>query len=447
MKRSSFFFYFLLLTLACNDLFAFDKQIISGPMLGYNEPKELGIWIEQKSITPLSIRYFSGNDTSISTATNTKVFPTLNGYINIFSLSVLPDRKYKYEVINQETKQVLKFNYPLEFTTQSHWLFRKDPPNFKFAIGSCFFVNDSTTDRPGEKYGGGYNIVNSIYTKNPNFMIWLGDNVYTNEADYNSKNGFLYRYSHTRALEELQPLLANTHHYAVWDDHDYGPNDSDRGFTLKESAREVFSKYWLNPTYGRDGKGIFTSFIWGDCEFILLDNRYFRAANKSKDKNKDYFGKEQLEWLRDKLAFSRATFKFVCTGGQILTDAALFENYSTYPEERQRMLNMIEEEKIEGVIFLDGDRHFSEISKLARPNLPPLYDFTCSPLTAGRNLKGCEEKNSFREANYCSNERAFGLIEISGKLKERVLRYTLYDANNKEIWVKEIKEAELRNTK
>ena len=54
--------------------------------------------------------------------------------------------------------------------------------------------------------------------KNPDFMLWLGDNTYLRESDWNSRTGFIKRYPHTRALSELQPLLASTHHYATWDD-------------------------------------------------------------------------------------------------------------------------------------------------------------------------------------------------------------------------------------
>jgi alkaline phosphatase D len=43
---------------------------------------------------------------------------------------------------------------------------------------------------------------------------------------------------------------------------------------------------------------------------------------------------------------------------------------------------MILKEGIEGVIFLDGDRHHSEITKLEREGTYPLYDFTISSFTA-----------------------------------------------------------------
>ena len=59
-------------------------------------------------------------------------------------------------------------------------------------------------------------------------MLWLGDNIYTREVDFYSLSGYQKRYTHTRNIKEMQPLLSNTHHYAIWDDHDYGPNNTDR---------------------------------------------------------------------------------------------------------------------------------------------------------------------------------------------------------------------------
>ena len=80
-------------------------------------------------------------------------------------------------------------------------------------------------------------------------MIWLGDNVYFREPD-DSRTGVYHRYSHDRSLPELQPLLGSVHHYAIWDDHDYGPNNSDRSFIYKNITLQAFKDFWANPTYG-----------------------------------------------------------------------------------------------------------------------------------------------------------------------------------------------------
>ena len=49
----------------------------------------------------------------------------------------------------------------------------------------------------------------------------------------------------------MQPLLARTHNYAIWDDHDFGPNDSDRSSAIKAITLEAFKDSWPNPSYGQ----------------------------------------------------------------------------------------------------------------------------------------------------------------------------------------------------
>ena len=78
-------------------------------------------------------------------------------------------KKYNYEVWVDGKK--VNFAYPLVFQSQALWQYRTDPPNFKFALGSCNHINEAETDRPGKVYGGGYEIFSSIYDKKPDFMI------------------------------------------------------------------------------------------------------------------------------------------------------------------------------------------------------------------------------------------------------------------------------------
>jgi alkaline phosphatase D len=298
------------------------------------------------------------------------------------------------------------------------------------ALGSCFFVNDSLYDRPGKSYGGNYEILQSIYDKKPDLMLWLGDNTYLREPDYFTVSGMLYRYTHTRSLKELQPLLASCAHYAIWDDHDYGPNDSDRSFKFKNTSQQIFENFWANPKPVHT-KSYYTSFTYEDCEFFLLDNRYFRTPNKRTTDKRTILGEEQFQWLIDGLVASKANFKFVCIGGQVLNTAAVFENYAIFEDERKYIIETIQKENIKNVIFLTGDRHHSELT--VTPNEPKIYDFTISPLTAGA-ANFPDEKNEWRVKDSYIGVRNFGLITVSGKLKERVLNLQILDSNGKELW-------------
>ena len=196
--------------------------------------------------------------------------------------------------------KLIQRSYSLEFQTQVLWQWRTDPPPFRFATGSGAYINETIYDRPGKPFGGEYEIYTRIYEQNPDFMLWLGDNFYLREVDWNSRTGILKRLTHGRATKEFQPLLGSVHNYAIWDDHDFGPNNSDRGFWNKETTLEAFKLFWPNPSYGINGKpGTTTFFEWADVDFFLLDNRYYRTPNSRKHAYREMLGEDQLEWLED----------------------------------------------------------------------------------------------------------------------------------------------------
>ena len=64
-------------------------------------------------------------------------------------------------------------------------------------------------------------------------MFWLGDNLYLQQPDLFDPASMASRYRRQRAFPPLQSLLTATPHIAIWDDHDYGPNDSDASYVLE----------------------------------------------------------------------------------------------------------------------------------------------------------------------------------------------------------------------
>ena len=130
-------------------------------------------------------------------------------------------------------------------------------------------------------------------------------------------------------------------------------------------------------------------------EFFLLDNRTYRVNHHNKTNEPTVLGQTQIDWLIQALQKSRAPFKFVCVGGQVLNEAAVYENVSQFPGEREQILSRIEAEDIRGVVFLSGDRHTTELSELTLSNGCKVYDLTVSPLTSGPG-HAREEGNSLR---------------------------------------------------
>lgn len=429
------------------------ELIRSGPMLGYSEMSETVVWLQTKKPCKVHLRYWKRG--AAETAKNSESIQTneKSDLIARFTISNLEfGSRYDYQVYLDD--QPLQIPYETSFQTQVHWRYRKDPPTFKIAIGSCFYVNDTLYDRPGTPYGSGFEVFKTLAAQKPDAMLWIGDNVYYREPDWLTESAMRYRFAHTRALPEIQQLLASTHNYAIWDDHDYGPNDSDRSFRGRETALQIFKDYWANQSHGTmETPGVFFRFEWGDVEFFMLDDRFHRSPNNMPiAPEKVMFGEAQMRWLMDSLMNSRAPFKIIVGGNQMLNPLTFFESFGNFPHEQQKLFTFIREARIEGVMFLSGDRHHTELIKLSVPGIYPLYDFTSSPLTAGTGRVNAEENNPARvPGTWVTGVKNFGLLEYSlvkdetgNKIVDRVLTLRTIDLTGKEWWKHEIKASDLR---
>ena len=413
-------------------------RLQSGPMLGYTEQREVMLWVQTTEPATVAIMYSDSTGTTFFT----EEYRTRRAEAYTAKLvadRVVPGRRYDYRVLIDGREEAIP--YPTTFRAQPTWRWRGDPPEFTLALGSCSYINEPIYDRPGRGYGGEYGIFRTIDSLNPDLMVWLGDNTYLREPDWYTRTGYQHRYTHTRSTAELQPLLARTHHYAIWDDHDYGPNDSDRSWIHKELAREVFGQFWANPTLGipQVEGGITTHFQYLDTDFFLLDNRSFRTPNEQeRDDNRTLLGEEQLEWLIESLVFSQSPWKMVCIGGQVLNTAETFETYANLaPAERAYLLRRIEEENISGVVFLSGDRHHTELSRLELGNGETVHEVTISPLTAGTGTRR-EEVNALRVEGTLVIDRNFGVLRFSGPFRERKIAVSVYDTDGALLWTRDL---------
>jgi alkaline phosphatase D len=434
----------LFITLLCTCGRAQKELLQSGPMLGYCEQMEVMIWAQTKVPALVKVEYT--NDAGLTKTTNEVETKRGTAYTaKLVANQVQPGEHYTYRLfINGKA---VTLDYPTEFTAQKIWRWRGDPPTFSVALGSCTYINEPAYDRPGKGYGSEYEIFTSINEKKPDLMIHLGDNMYLREPDFYTKTGYHHRYTHTRSLPEMQALLARTHNYATWDDHDYGPNDSDRTWVQKELAKETFDTFWGNLTSGLPTSkaesgfaGITSTFRYNDTDFFLLDNRSFRTPNDQDRKdNKTVLGKAQLEWLIESLIFSNSPWKMVCIGGQVLNTVKAGETYvNLAPKEQEYLLRRITEENISGVVFLTGDRHHTELSERKLENGKMIYDLTISSLTAGTGTER-SEKNDYRVEGTLAIEHNFGILTFSGPLKQRELKVEVFDTEGMEIWTRKLR--------
>lgn len=419
------------------------SPLLSGPMQGYIEMKESLIWLQTKHMAKVYAHYDDLNTPLEETwQTNSVLTRPEDGHTaKLYFRNLKPGHRYRYNIFIDDVQ--VERPFPFEFSTPQLWHKLDQMPEVRLALASCFYLNDADEERPGSAYGGDYAILNEILDKDPKTMLWLGDNVYLKPSDWWSRSGYIDRYTKMRSLPQLQELLASCPHFAIWDDHDFGPNDANGSWVMKETALDVFRLFWANHTYGfEDVPGIMSGFQIEDIPVIMLDNRYQRTE-QLKAGDEQILGKAQIDRLINLLKYSQSPFKLVAVGGQVLNSAQVYENHANYEDEREYLLRRISEEQISGVVFLSGDRHHSEVMEYRTDEGMAIWEFTTSPLTSGPNTN-VTETNNYRVDGSLIQERNFSILSVTGERNERELEITYYSSKGKKLYQYRITQEDLK---
>ena len=271
-------------------------------------------------------------------------------------------------------------------------------------------------------------IFDAIINVKPDVFIFSGDNIY---ADTSNEDVMLDKYAQLNSQRGFKKLKQLTTIYATWDDHDYGKNDAGAEFLFKQRSQEIFLDFFQVPidAPSRKRDGIY-SVHWHSndsqrIQIILLDTRFFRGPLIKGETNKQcpkinyarqenpkvsMLGVEQWDWLKRQL-LKPAQLRIIVSSIQVIPEEHCFEKWANLPHEREKLFQLIGNTKAEGVIFLSGDRHLAEISKLDHPAIPyPLYEVTSSGLNSARPGRG--EKNQHRISQDNIREDNFGLIRV-----------------------------------
>ena len=438
------------------------SAFVSGPMLGNVELRTAHVWCEVTTETDrVTITYRKANNSEAAKIITWK--GSLGASFNPVTFEIVGldfNTQYNYEIEARSKQQ--SFKKSGQFTTTDLWQYRKNFPDFTFLTGSCAYFNELKVDRqfveiinphtPATPYGADSTIFATMAKEKASFNLWLGDNWYYREVDFASPWGLNYRASRDRSHAVLQGLLKAMPQYAIWDDHDYGPNDADKSYVLKESAREIFKKYWANPSYGQNGQGIYTKLSYSDVDFFLMDDRWFRSNDNisptidgKPNADKRMWGAEQLEWLKNSLRTSLATFKVIVTGSQTLNTASPYDCLQDFPIEFNDLMEFLSREKVNGVLFLTGDRHHSEVIRYDRTGTYSLFDVTSSPLTSSvSKVRDKELNNPARVQGTLVEAQNYSRISVTGGPRERVFKVEFMGIKGDKLAEWSVRAAELR---
>lgn len=247
-------------------------------------------------------------------------------------------------------------------------------------------------------------IWDAVLANAPDLFVLLGDNVY---ADTDNMAVLRAAYAQLAGQPGFQRLRMQVPVVATWDDHDYGFNDSGAEHIAKEGSKQVFLDFFGEPAQSdrrtRAG-GIFTSYLLGEpgrhVQLILLDTRWDRSPlNRVSDAEYDarrqlnvgpyaastdpdarLLGEEQWQWLADQLE-QPADLRIIATSVPFLQEGTGWEIWANFPAERQRLLDLIDATEANGVLFITGDTHRAQFSRLAAGVPYPLWEINSSGLT------------------------------------------------------------------
>ncbi|MFT3764685.1 MAG: alkaline phosphatase D family protein [Minicystis sp.] len=341
-----------------------EGPVLSGPMTGECGETDAFVWAQARDLAPLVLVVSLPDGGEIRVLAE----PTWDAWLCVvFHVEGLsPDTSYAYVIESEHGTTP-----PQRLRTAP----AREARRARIAFGSCFwnYVDPQLT------------IFDAIRREEPDLFLMIGDNCYYDQPDWQSQHTMMLAQLRSRNSVPLRRVLAETPVLGIWDDHDFGPNDSDGTFTGKLDALAVFRRVWAQRAFGtREVTGIFSTVRWGPVEIFLTDGRWYRQEKGR------ILGDAQLAWLCDRLARSSAPLKLVVSGSQFLPEAAVGLEWECWrrdaPGELAKLLAFIEDRDIQGVVLASGDVHLGYLLRAEGRVLPAgrrgadLWELTASPL-------------------------------------------------------------------
>mmetsp|Transcript_23068 Transcript_23068/g.40840 ORF Transcript_23068/g.40840 Transcript_23068/m.40840 type:complete len:511 (-) Transcript_23068:99-1631(-) len=227
-----------------------------------------------------------------------------------------------------------------------------EPLDFSFAFASCADNHSNSV------------IFDVIRKKDPLFFLHTGDLHYGNIAQ-NEERLFHQLYNQVMSNPRQRQLFAALALAYMWDDHDFGPNNSHRGSPGREASIRAFLE--AVPAYDLPAfassvdsveklpagelPSIFFSFDIGRVHFVVTD------TSSSKEPGQTALGNAQLAWFKQEL-------EKVAIGDQFLIWVStmpwvtVHSKWAEFHEERSEIVSTIKRLGLASrMVMLSGDAH------------------------------------------------------------------------------------------
>jgi hypothetical protein len=254
---------------------------------------------------------------------------------------------------NQQYLYALEVGGVLDLQTKGKFhTFPAGAASFKFAFASCALTASN------------HQVFETILSENPLFFFHLGDFHYLN-IGINDRNLFRQAYETVLASPNQSRLYRNVPIAYIWDDHDYGPNNSDSTAPGRLASRLTYQEYVPHYplAFGPGDVSINQTFAIGRVKFIVCDSRSARSpAGAPDDSTKTVLGTLQKDWFKQELLDSKDnyplmvwvnTFPWIGTTGD--------DAWNLYANERRELANFLKDNDIHNLCMISGDAHMLAI--------------------------------------------------------------------------------------
>ncbi|MBI3231381.1 MAG: alkaline phosphatase D family protein [Burkholderiales bacterium] len=370
-------------------------------------------------------------------------------------------------------------------------------------------------DEAGQGFGinprfGGYRIYETMRKMQPDFFIHSGDQIYADgplQEQVKLDDGSIWHNIVTPAKAEVAQTLAdfrgnfaynfldeNKRRFAAevpflvqWDDHEVRNNwfpgqtigEAEKRYqqrdasTLAAFARQAMFEYNPFRRNLQDPEQIYRSFHYGPLlDVFMLDERSYRGKNSPNrqttlEQDAAFLGSKQLQWLKQELLRSRATWKVIASDmpiSLVVQDMNPDVPKGTYEAwangdggaplgrelELANLLSFVKQHRIQNLVWVTADVHYASATrytpeKARFTDFLPFWEFVGGPLNAGTFGPNEVDQTFGPDVRFVSvppdmkqNRAPSALLQFFGHAKidatSRVMTVSLHDIDGKNLF-------------
>lgn len=253
-------------------------------------------------------------------------------------------------------------------------------------------------------------VFNAILQQAPRMFIHMGDLHYQNIST-NNQASFHAAFDAVFASATQHRLYRSIPTAYVWDDHDFGGNNSDGTSASKPAAASVYRS--RVPHYPlAHATAIYQTWDIGRVRFIMTDQRSEASVNTATDNSsKTMLGATQKSWFKNLIANSPGMLiVWVCP--RWFANANHVDSWNSFSTERAELVDHIKANAHGRVVVLSADQHYLGLDDgtnvdHATGGGEPLPTFQAAPLDQTPSALG----GTWTDGNFNPNG-AFGTMQV-----------------------------------